>query len=104
MKNKFILAGLSLIISSFSLVSCNDENKDITITYHLQDELHTTKVESYKKGSKITELFSPSRVNGEYNFVNWYKDKSSATNLTKENVFYKNSIVNASIDVYGGWI
>ena len=31
MKNKFILAGLSLIISSFSLVSCNDENKDITI-------------------------------------------------------------------------
>lgn len=104
MKNKFILAGLSLIISSFSLVSCNDENKDITITYHLEDELNTTKVETYKKGSKITELFSPSRVNGEYTFVNRYKDKSSATNLTKENVFYKNSIVNASIDVYAGWI
>ena len=46
MKNKFILAGLSLIISSFSLVSCNDENKDITITYHLEDEVYTTKVES----------------------------------------------------------
>lgn len=105
MKNKLIFEGLLFVVSCISLFSCNNaESSDITITYHLEDELNSTKVDTIKKGSKIIDLFKPSRVNGEYTFINWYKDKDSALSLNKENIFYDGSIVNSSIDIYAGWI